>query len=168
GHYAEARAALSRALSLDSGLAPAHAALGHVQVAQGELPAAEASFRRALELVPNDAETASALADVFAATERYEEALEGYRGAADMNPSDPTPLLTGARLAIRLGRPLFATAYLDRALEQHPGNADALELYGDVMVARNDRTRARAYYQQALAAATGEDQARLRTKLAGL
>lgn len=168
GHYAEARAALSRALSLDSGLAPAHAALGHVQVAQGELPAAEASFRRALELVPNDAETASALADVFAATERYEEALEGYRGAADMNPSDPTPLLTGARLAIRLGRPLFATAYLDRALEQHPGNADALELYGDVMVARNDRTRARAYYQQALAAAAPSGRPGIEAKLRAL
>ncbi|MCA9576241.1 MAG: tetratricopeptide repeat protein, partial [Myxococcales bacterium] len=50
GHLAEARAALTRALALDADLAPAHATLGRVQFAEGDNPAAEASFRRALEL----------------------------------------------------------------------------------------------------------------------
>jgi tetratricopeptide (TPR) repeat protein len=168
GHYAEARAALSRALAIDDALAPAHAALGRVQFAEGEHEAAEASYRRALELVPNDAETANALAELFAVTERYEEALEGYRSAADMNPADPAALLAGARLAARLNRTLFATAYLDRALEQHPGNVDVLELYGDVMLARGDRPRARSYYDQALRTAPPAARTRIEAKVAAL
>ncbi|MBK7778861.1 MAG: tetratricopeptide repeat protein [Sandaracinaceae bacterium] len=168
GHPAEARAALTRALQLDPELAPAHATLGLVQLAQGEREAAEASFRHALQLVPNDAATATALADLFAATERYEEALEQYRAAADMSPSDPTPLLSGARLAVRLGRSLFATAYLDLALERRPGNWGALDLYGDVMLARGDRARARTYFQDALRAAPVEARAGIEAKLRGL
>ena len=85
-----------------------------------------------------------------------------------MSPSDPTPLLSGARLAVRLGRSLFATAYLDLALERRPGNWGALDLYGDVMLARGDRARARTYFQDALRAAPVEARAGIEAKLRGL
>ncbi len=168
GNLDEALAALTRALEIDPELAPAHATLGHVLLARGDQEAAEASFRSALERVPNDSHTATALAGLFELTERYEEALEGFRAAADMNPSDPTPLLRGAQLALRLGRSLLASAYLDRALDQHAQHAGVLELYGDVMRARGDSTRARSFYQDALRVSDGADRARVQEKLNAL
>jgi Flp pilus assembly protein TadD len=55
--------------------------LGRVQVARGELPAAEDSFRAALALRPEDGETRAHLGLVLFAEGRTEEA-QGYLGAA--------------------------------------------------------------------------------------
>ena len=168
GDYGPARAALDRAIALDSENAPAHSALARTLFAQNDLPAAEASARRAIELVRNDARMTQLIGDIEARTDRQEEALETYRSAADMSPRDPAPLLAGARLAYSLHRNLLAAAYLDRALDINERDAQALELYGDVMLARRNRARAAAYWNDAIAGEGEVDRDAIRAKIAQL
>lgn len=168
GDFPAAQATLERAIALDDDNAPAHATLARTLFAQDALSEAEAAARRAVELVRNDAATTQLIGDIEARTERYEEALETYRSAADMVPRDPTPLIAGARLAMRLNRNLLAAAYLDRALDINQANAVVLELYGDVMLARRNRARARSYWTDAIAGQGDVDRDAIRAKIAAL
>ncbi len=165
GQNAEAETAFGRAVELNERLAEAHAGLGRAKTAQGEHEEAEAALQRALELVPNWQETALALAALYEATERWERAFEQYRHAADLDPRNPVPLLSAARLAIRLNRDVLAAGFLDRILAQRASHAAALALYGDVMRARGDRARARQYYERALGGEGRVDRARVQRAL---
>ena len=57
-----------------------------------------------------------------------DEAFTQYRNAADLKRESPVPLLAAARLGLRLGRPVLASALLDKALERTPKSAEALAL----------------------------------------
>ncbi|AKF09171.1 tetratricopeptide repeat protein [Sandaracinus amylolyticus] len=165
GQVDAAEAAYRAAISAHADNAPAHSGLGRVLVQRGDLAGAEQEIRRALALVANDPGSALALGDVLARTERYEEAFEQYRHAADLDPRNPAGLVRAAELAMRQNRDVLASGFLDRVLQQHPNNAPALALYGDVMRARRDTTRARDYYQRALAGSGELDRARVEQAL---
>lgn len=163
-----AERAFREAIRMNARLAEAHAGLGRAKLAQGDMPAAEASLRHALELVANSAPTVQALADVLARTDRIEDAFEQYRHAADLDPANPSALLSAARLAVEKQREVLAAGFLDRLLEAHPNLAPALAVYGDIMVGRRDSAAARDYYQRALAG-TGElDRPRVEAALRAL
>lgn len=147
---AEAEAAYRAAIAIDGEMGPAHAGLGRALAARSQWADAETSLRRALELVANDAGSTLALGDVLANTDREEEAFEVYRHATDLDARNPEGLLRAARLALARNRDVLASGFLDRILERTPDNAAALALYGDVMRARSDRTRALDYYDRAL------------------
>ncbi len=146
----EAEAAYRAAIAIDDDLAAAHVGLGQALIARSEWAAAETALSRALELVANDATATLAMGDVLAHTDREEEALTTYRRASDLDPRNPEGLLRAARLALSQHRDVLASGFLDRLLERMPDNAAGLTLYGDVMVARSDRTHAREYYERAL------------------
>jgi tetratricopeptide (TPR) repeat protein len=160
-----ARATLTRAIALSDDYADAHVGLGRVQLAAGELDPAMASFRRALEIVPNLFAAVLGVADVHAAAQRYEEAFAEYRAAAGLDPSDPTPLVRAAELALTRNRDVLAAGFLDRVLQSNQNHATALALYGDVMRARRDRNGARQYYERALRAQGPVDRARVQAAL---
>lgn len=156
---AEAEAAYRAAIALDDESGPAHAGLGRALVARGDWAGAEAPLRHALELVANDASSTLALGDVLAHTDRETEAYEVYRHATDLDPRNPEGLLRAARLALGQRLDVLASGFLDRILERTPDNGAALCLYGDVMVARGDRTRARDYYTRSLTGSGPVDRA---------
>jgi tetratricopeptide (TPR) repeat protein len=162
---AEAEAAYRAAIALDDESAAAHVGLGRTLVARSDYAGAEAPLRRALELVSNDANATLALGDVLSHTDREEEAFETYRRATDLDPRNPEGLLRGARLALSLRRDVLASAFLDRILERTPDHATALALYGDVMMARTDRVRARDYYTRALSGTGPVDRAHCEARL---
>jgi predicted negative regulator of RcsB-dependent stress response len=76
-------------------------------------------------------------------------------------------MLRAARLALSQQRDVLASGFLDSILRVQAEQADALALYGDVMIARSDRTQARQYYERALRAGTTE-RARIEAALRGL
>ncbi|MBX7191819.1 MAG: tetratricopeptide repeat protein [Sandaracinaceae bacterium] len=162
-----AEAAYRAAIAARADHEPAHAGLGRVLAARGEDAGAEASLRRALELVSNDQTAMMSLADVLARTQRVEEAYESYRAAYGFDARNAEPMLRAARLALGQERDVLASGFLDSILRNQPENGEALALYGDVMVARRDRTQARQYYEHALRAGA-RDRARIETALRGL
>lgn len=97
--YPRARAAVAKALEIDSGLAEAHAMLGFLRyVCDYDWVGAEKELRRAIELNPNSGTAYDTLGLMLAAMERYDEALEAQTRAHELDP-----------LAHRLDR---ATTYL--------------------------------------------------------
>lgn len=152
GQAAEAEQAATQVIARNPRLAEAHTLLGRARQAQGNPAGAEQALSEALTLVPNLPEATLARADLYAATERFEEAFAEYQKAAGLRPLDAEPLLSAARLCIRLQRLNLAAAFLDRALDRAPRSAAALALYGDVMLARGDRADAKTMYERALTA----------------
>lgn len=161
GENAEARTAYTRAIALDARLAPAHTGLGRVLSAAGEHEAAEAAFMQSLELVANSAVTVVELGRLYETMGRNQDAFDQYSHAHDLDPRNPQGLLAAAALALRRGRDVLASGYLDRLMRRHPNLAAALALYGDVMAARSNRTGARDYYERALAGEGEVDRARV-------
>lgn len=165
GDHAAAREHYEAALAAAPNLAAAHIGLGRVLIAQGETEAGERSLRRALELVPNSAEVALTLGELYERQGRHQDAFEQYRHAADLAPANPVGLLRAAALALRLERDVLATGFLDRFLRGKPNHARALELYGDAMMARGDRTAAQRYYERALQGRGAIDREAVQQKL---
>jgi tetratricopeptide (TPR) repeat protein len=151
-----ADAAYRAAIAARADHEPAHAGLGRALVARGDLVGAEASLRRALEIVSNDQSAMITLADVLSRTARMEEAYESYRSAYGFDTRNAEPMLRAARLALSQQRDVLASGFLDSILRVQAEQPEALALYGDVMLARSDRTQARQYYERALRAGTSE------------
>jgi serine/threonine protein kinase/tetratricopeptide (TPR) repeat protein len=85
--FSKAKAAVSRALALDPGLAEAHAMLGFLRfVCDYDWTGAEQEFKRALELNPNSGQACDAYGLMLAALERYDEAIEVQRRAHELDP----------------------------------------------------------------------------------
>jgi serine/threonine-protein kinase len=85
--FQRARDAITRALQIDSGLAEAHAVLGHLKFAcDYDWAGAEAEFKRAIELNPNSGEAYDFYGLMLAAQERYDEAIEKQRRAHELDP----------------------------------------------------------------------------------
>jgi len=163
-----ARAAFEAAIQASRVNADAHVGLARALTAAGEHEAAMAELERGLALVENHPGAVLAKARLYEAMEQNEEAFRTYRQAADLMTRDPRPMLSAARLALRLRRDVLAVGFLDRLIAQQPTLSAALELYGDAMLARRDRTRARDYYRRALEGTGPVNRRRIRQQLSGL
>ena len=85
--FRRARAAVTRALEADSGLAEAHAMLAFLKfVCDYDWSGAEREFRLALELDPNSGDTYYSYGLMLAALERYDEALRMQERAHQLDP----------------------------------------------------------------------------------
>jgi serine/threonine-protein kinase len=85
--FERAKAAVARALELDSGLAEAHAMLGFLKfVCDYDWAGAEEEFRWALELDPNSGDTYDTYGLMLSALGRYDEALAVQRRAHELDP----------------------------------------------------------------------------------
>jgi eukaryotic-like serine/threonine-protein kinase len=85
--FRRAKVAVARALEIDSGLAEAHAVLGHLKYAYDyDWGGAEAELKRAIELNPNSGDTYDIYGLMLSALERYDEAIEMQRRAHELDP----------------------------------------------------------------------------------
>jgi eukaryotic-like serine/threonine-protein kinase len=85
--FRRAKAAATRALELDDGLAEGHAMLGQLKFAcDYDWAGAEVEFKRALELNPNSGDTYDVYGLMLSAMERYNEAIEAQRRAHELDP----------------------------------------------------------------------------------
>jgi serine/threonine-protein kinase len=117
--FRRAKAAVARALELDSGLAEAHAVLAHLKVAcDYDWAGAEAEYKRAIELNPNSGVAYDAYSLMLAAVERYDEAIEMHRRAHELDPlAHRTDMAT---TLLRAGRYEEALRAITRVLEDDP------------------------------------------------
>jgi TolB-like protein/Flp pilus assembly protein TadD len=109
---AKARAAALKALSLDDGLAEAHASLGRiVSVDDYDQVGAEREMRRAVELNPNYGTGHHFLGDQLSIMGRFEESRAAYRRALELEPFS-------ARIYTAYGSSLTKARKYDEAVAQ--------------------------------------------------
>jgi eukaryotic-like serine/threonine-protein kinase len=85
--FRRAKAAVTRALEIDPGLADAHAVLGHLKfVCDYDWAGAEAELKRAIELNPNSGNAYDFYGLMLSALERHDEAIEMQRRAHELDP----------------------------------------------------------------------------------
>src|SRR5689334_11146375 len=117
--FRRAKAAAARALEIDSGLAEAHAVLGHIKYAcDYDWAGAEAELRLALELDPNSGDTYDIYGLMLASLERYDEAIKMQRRAHELDPL--AHRMDIATTFLRAGRYDEALKAVKRVLETEP------------------------------------------------
>jgi serine/threonine-protein kinase len=85
--FGKAKAAVARALEIDSGLAEGHAVLGYLKiVCDYDWGGAEEELKRAIDLNPNSGEAYDFYGLMLASLERYDEAIEMQRRAHEVDP----------------------------------------------------------------------------------
>jgi tetratricopeptide (TPR) repeat protein len=165
GDPAAAATRLQAMLKKDPGNAPARAQHGMALLELGRAAEAEAELRKATLAMPNDYDASFALARVYERTGRPDDAVAQYRHTADLKRESVEPLVAAARLGLAQQRPLLASGLLDLALQRAPRSAELLSLYGDSLVAREDPSGARDYYERALKGEGAADREAIRRKL---
>ena len=117
--FGRAKAAVRRALEIDSGLAEAHAVLGHLKYAcDYDWVGAEAELKRAIELNPNSGDVYDIYGLMLSALERYDEAIEMQQRAHELDPLAHRMDITTTLL--RAGRYDEALRSVTRLLEVEP------------------------------------------------
>lgn len=165
----EARAALLRALALDSTLADAHASLGYLLTFhEGAWAAAESRFRRALALDARNGRAHLWYAWLLAAHGRHAEALREIRLARSLEPFDPWIAVRVGTMRYLAGDFVGAADECRRVAEQNPGFALAHRQLGEALLQQPGSVAAGvAELQRAAALApTTETRARLAYGLA--
>jgi serine/threonine-protein kinase len=117
--FQRAKAAVARALEIDSGLAEAHAVLAHLKFAcDYDWAGAEEEFKRAIELNPNSGDTYDMYGLMLSALERYDEAIQMQRRAHELDPL--AHRMDIATTLLRAGRYEEALLAITRVLEVDP------------------------------------------------
>jgi tetratricopeptide (TPR) repeat protein len=140
---APVRAALQRALALDSTLADVHVGLGYLHTFHDlDWSAAESNFRRALALEPSNGRAHLYYAWMLAARGRHAEALGEMHRARSLDPLDP-------RIAVRVGTMRYLAADFasaveecQRVAEQNPGFPLAHRQLGEALVQQPGQAQA--------------------------
>ena len=149
-----ARAAATRALALDSGLAVAHTALAQVRfLYDRDWRAADSAFQRAMVINPNRAEVHHWYAHLLVAVGRGDEALAHARRALELSPTDPEMI---AHLGWHhLHTRVYAEAResFERALALDSTRVDTRRLLGLLAEVLGDYELAESHYRAALARA---------------
>jgi serine/threonine-protein kinase len=133
--FERAKAAVGRALEIDSGLAEAHAVLAHLKYAcDYDWAGAEEELKLALELNPNSGDTYDIYGLMLASLERYDEAAEMQRRAHELDPL--AHRIDISTTLLRAGRYDDAYRAVTRVLEVEPHLALAHATLGWVHLLR--------------------------------
>jgi len=117
--FRRAKAAVARALEIDSGLAEAHAVLAHLKYScDYDWAGAEQELKRAIELNPNSGDAYDYYGLMLSALERYDEAIEMQRRAHELDPL--AHRMDVATTFLRAGRYDEALEAVTRVLEVDP------------------------------------------------
>lgn len=131
-----------------------------------KLEAAAEAFALAVARRPEEVDPLAQLATVQAWLQRYEDSITSWRRALALAPERSDNRLGLARVLYWSGRREAALTELDTVLSREPGNADALQLKGDVLIAGGDAGGARQAYLAARALPGGQGDPQLEQKIA--
>lgn len=124
--------------------------LGDARRLGSDLTAAETHYLRATQGLSGRDEPWIGLGTLHEMMQRPDDALTDYRRAVEVDPSDPmAALMLGQFLVRRRNNPTEALPLLQRAVNDRPGWALALESLGEAQLGMNSFTEALASFQQA-------------------
>jgi Flp pilus assembly protein TadD len=124
GRYAEATAALEKAVQIDPSRPELWSNLGHVRAASGQLEEAEESFRKALSLDTALEPALSGLGVLLVRAGRPRETLEFLRKQLEGGTASAGVVVACSRALATSGRHADAVSLLQKAAAASPGNAD--------------------------------------------
>jgi predicted Zn-dependent protease len=127
GESAEERRLLLEAVAAGTASALIRTRLGQIEMAGGDLAAADSHLRIAAGLVPDLAFTWLLWGDLAEARRRPTEALLRYRKAAAIEPASAVILLRLGRLELRTGAAAEGRRHLERAAALAPGSPEGRE-----------------------------------------
>jgi tetratricopeptide (TPR) repeat protein len=168
GDVAAAESSATSAIKLDPKLWSARIALGRVRVTQRRWDDALREGEAAKKLLSNSSAAELVLADAHAGKGDIDLAIESYQKAFSADRTDPAPLVRAARACLSAGRVTTARAFADKATAEFPKLAEAWIELGDAAAKQNDKTRAKAAYEQALKLDGPFDRDAVKRKLAAV
>jgi TolB-like protein/Tfp pilus assembly protein PilF len=121
-YVAAAKSAVARALQLNDRLAEAHAQQATLHWREGDLAAAEVSFKRALQLNPDDSESLRAYGTYLRTTNRPQLAIPVLEHALDADPLSIMILFNLGKAEMYIGHPERTLQYAQRILEIDPAS----------------------------------------------
>ncbi len=136
----------------DQGAAEVLYGLGAAGGRQGDELAAMIYLRLSLFLWPKNGLTLITLADVYDRLKQNEEAIALYETVGDQSPLRTTADIQIAQLLANLGKTAQSQKYLERIVDDHPKDEDALMALGNAERDAKDYGAAAATYTKALAA----------------
>lgn len=119
---------------------------------------AERIGKRAVTLNKNDAQAYSILGAVYAAEGKFDDARAQFEKAEAINPKDTNPIYQIASTYGQQNNIPMAVQTIDRALAIDPKNVQALVFKADLYAKQHDDTKTPAAYDDAIVAATSDDQ----------
>lgn len=140
--YPNARALLQEILSNKPGFHPAWAFGSLLSLVSGDRDLALKMSDKALALAPDKAWHHVLKALALQAGFNLKDAMESTRKAIDIDPDYTEGLLNLARLRIADGYPEDALKQVETVLQKEPGNADAWNLKGFILLALKKTTMA--------------------------
>jgi serine/threonine-protein kinase len=165
--FPAARAAALRALALDSTVAEAHTALGHVlRNHDFDWDGSLARTARAMTLAPNDGTARVQHAITLLHLGRFDEAGAVLAAAHAVDPLDVTVFMTRGRLHLAAGRVPAAIGDLRTSVELNPAFSYAHEQLGFALLAGGHTAQAMGAFRRAAALSGVRDSAYLAWALA--
>src|SRR6185312_4386561 len=157
-----------QALTLKPDHAEAHAHVGSVLQAQGQLEAAVAAYRQALSLRPGSAETHNNLGNTLQAQGKLDDAVAAYACALALKPGYAEAHGNLGNVLKAQGRLEDAVASYQRALALKPDYAQAHNNLGIVLLEQESLDEAVASFGRALALKPDDADARLGLAIAAI
>ena len=159
GQFRESRDAYMSALDLGSDSGGLHRSLGVSLERLGETRAAETHLLRAIEINPSDAYALNYLGYWWADEGRnLEEAIDMIERAVSKRPDSGFFVDSLGWVHFRLGDPVTAVRYLERATELEPSDPEIIGHLGDVYWVLGRRDEARYKWRLALSLSSDEDE----------
>ncbi len=112
------------------------------------LEAAADALQSALDLNPADNEILKELFDVYSELEAHEQALLIIQKLLEKEPNKKQYKLDLARTLIALGRDSEAEEHLNKILQKNPNDTDAIALFTDYLIIREDFDSALTYAEK--------------------
>jgi tetratricopeptide (TPR) repeat protein len=147
GNTTEAAKAIEKAIALDPDLPAPHSNLGIVLLSSGAHAKAEAAFREAIRLQPDYADAHGNLANLLAGRGDAANARSHFETALRFQPKNAAIRYNYAVSLGRAGDVDSAQRQLQSALDSDPNLADAHELLGNLLMARNQPAAALPHYR---------------------
>ncbi len=153
GMDAEALREYQKVYAADSTNIDAMIGIGQAQIRGGNYATAEHILEKALAHSPDNPLVLTRLADAYFARDRSTEAAAYYRRAIQIDEDNADAYLGLGKVLEANGDLDAAEEALQSALLHAPKNAEAMYRLGTVYLGKNEKTRARAYFEMAMDAA---------------
>ncbi len=146
--FPRARAAATTAIEVDPGYARAHAGLGVIAVAEGDLAPAAKHFQRALELDATDAYVLGNSSSLLKSVGRLDEAIALDEEVVRRDPVNTAWLFNLAAAKHWAGRFDESIALLRTVLSLSPGFSGAQLILGEALLGKGDAQAALVEFEQ--------------------